>query len=130
MLLFRQARSLSRCPDTGKSVGLDIGLKSFNVDTDGNSVENPRFAEKSAVKALRKLARPEKGSNNRLKIKDRIETIHAKVNHQRDNFLHKLSRLYVSYHDNIGVEDIDVTGLNEKGHNRGILQRFPNAINI
>jgi putative transposase len=74
-------------PDTGKSVGLDIGLMSFDVDTDGNSIENPRFAEKSAVKALRKLARLEKWSNNRLTIKDRIEKIYAKANHQRDNFL-------------------------------------------
>jgi putative transposase len=45
-------------------------------------------------------------------------------------FLHKLSRLYVSYYDNICVEYIDVKGLKEKGHNRGVLQRFSNAINI
>lgn len=108
-------------PETGRSVGLDVGLKSFVVDCDGNSVENPKYAEKSAkklVKAQRRLASAEKGSNNRKDIKEQIEKIHAKVNHQRDDFLHKLSRFYVNNYDNICVEDLDVKGLKEKGHNK------------
>ena len=116
--------------ETGKSIGLDVGLKSFVVDTDGNSVENPGFAEKSAdklAKAQRKLARAEKGSNNRLKIKDRIEKIHARVNHQRDDFLHKLSRLYVNNYDSICIEDLDVKGLKEKGHNKGMHRNIHDA---
>jgi len=117
-------------PENGKSIGLDVGLKSFVVDTDGNSVENPRFAEKSAdklAKAQRRLARAESGSNNRQKIKEQIEKIHAKVNHQRDNFLHKLSRLYVNNYDNICVEDLDVKGLKEKGHNKGMHRSIHDA---
>ena len=117
-------------PETGKSIGLDVGLKSFVVDTDGNSVENPRFAEKSAdklAKAQRKLSRAEKGSNNRLKIKERIEKIHARVNHQRDDLLHKLSRLYVNNYDNICVEDLEVKGLKEKGHNKGMHRNIHDA---
>ncbi len=108
-------------PETGKSVGLDVGLMSFVVDSEGNSVENPKYAEKSAnklAKAQRRLARAEKGSNNRKKIKEQIEKIHVKVNHQRDDFLHKLSRSYVNNYDNICVEDLDVKSLIEKGHNK------------
>ncbi len=54
-------------PQTCNAVGLDVGLKSFVVDSDGNSVENPRFAEKAVVKIKniqRRLSRAEKGSNN------------------------------------------------------------------
>jgi putative transposase len=108
-------------PETGKSVGLDVGLISFVMDSDGNSIENPKYAEKAAKKlalAQRKLARTEKGSNNRKKIKEQIEMIHVKVNHQRDDFLHKLSRSYVDNYDNICVEDLDVKSLKEKGHNK------------
>ncbi len=108
-------------PETGKSVGLDVGLMSFVVDSDSNSVENPKYADKSAnklAKAQRRLTRAEKGSNNRKKIKEQIEKIHAKVNHQRDDFLHKLSRSYVNNYDNICVEDLDVKNLKEKGHSR------------
>jgi len=117
-------------PETGKSIGLDIGLKSFVVDTEGNSIKNPRFAEKSAdklAKAQRKLARAEKGSNNRQTIKEQIETIHAKVNHQRDDFLHKLSRLYVNDYDNICIEDLDVKRLKEKGHRKGMHRSIHDA---
>ena len=37
-------------PQTGNAVGPDVGLRSFVVGSDGNSVENPKFAEKAAVK--------------------------------------------------------------------------------
>ncbi len=106
--------------ETGKSVGLDVGLMSFVVDSDGNAVENPQYAEKEALKLARyqrKLARCEKGSNNWKEIKGQIGYIHARVDHQRDDFLHKLSRSYVNNYDNICVEDLDVKGLKEKGHN-------------
>ena len=37
-------------PQTVNVAGPDVGLKFFVVDSDENSVENPRFAEKSAIK--------------------------------------------------------------------------------
>jgi putative transposase len=117
-------------PETGKSIGLDVGLKSFVVDTDSNSVENPRFAEKAAdklAKAQKRLARAERGSNNRQKIKEGIEKIHIRVNHQRDDFLHKLSRSYVNNYDNICIEDLDVKGLKEKGHSKGMHRNIHDA---
>jgi putative transposase len=108
-------------PETGRSVGLDVGLKSFVVDTDGNSVENPRFAEKAAAKVKsiqRRLSRAEIGSNNRRKLRDKLDKVHERINNQRSDFLHKLSRSYVNSYDNICVEDLDVKGLKEKGHNK------------
>lgn len=108
-------------PETGKSVGLDVGLMSFVMDSDGNSIENPQYAEKSAKKLAkyqRRLARCEKGSNNRKEIKAKVSKTHKKTNNQRDDFLHKLSRSYVNNYDNICVEDLDVKGLKEKGHNK------------
>ncbi len=113
-------------PETGRSVGLDVGLKSFVVETNGNSVDNPRFAEKAAdklAKVQKRLARAERGSNNHQKIKERIE----KITHQRDDFLHKLSRFYVNNYDNICVEDLDVKGLKEKGHSKGMHRNIHDA---
>jgi putative transposase len=48
--VIQAEQEMEPLPQTGNVVGLDIGLKSFIVDSDGNSVENPRFAEKAAVK--------------------------------------------------------------------------------
>ena len=117
-------------PGTGKSVGIDVGLKAFAVDSDGNSIENPRYAEKSAkrlAKFQRRLAKCKKGSNNRKEIKAKISKIHKRINNQRDDFLHKLSRLYVNNYDNICIEDLDVKGLKEKGHNTGMHRSIHDA---
>jgi putative transposase len=117
-------------PETEEAIGLDVGLTSLVVDSEGNEIENPRFAEQSADKLARlqrKLARSEKGSNNRRAIKDKVATLHNRINHQRDDFLHKLSRMYVNNFDIICVEDLDVKGLKEKGRNTGMHRSIHDA---
>jgi putative transposase len=117
-------------PETGGSIGLDVGLKSFVVDTDGNSIENPKFAEKAATKVKniqRGLSKAEIGSNNRRKLKDKLDKAHARINNQRNDFLHKLSRSYVNNYDIICVEDLDVKGLKEKGQNKDMHRNIHDA---
>jgi putative transposase len=117
-------------PETEEAIGLDVGLTSFVVDSEGNDIENPRWAEQSAekmAKLQRKLARTEKGSNNRNTIQDKIAKLHKRINCQRDDFLHKLSRMYVNSFDIICVEDLDVKGLKEKGQNNGMHRSIHDA---
>jgi putative transposase len=117
-------------PETEEAIGLDVGLTSFVVDSEGNDIENPRFGEQSndkLAKLQRKLARAKKGSNNRRAIKDMVAKLHKRINCQRDDFLHKLSRMYVNNFDIICVEDLDVKGLKEKGHNNGMHRSIHDA---
>jgi putative transposase len=117
-------------PETQEAIGLDVGLISFVVDSEGNNIENPRCVEQSAdklAKLQRKLARAEKGSNNRRAIKDKVAKLHKRISCQRDDFLHKLSRMYVNNFDIICVEDLDVKGLKEKGHNNGMHRSIHDA---
>jgi putative transposase len=117
-------------PETEKAIGLDVGLTSFVVDSEGNDIENPRCAEQSAdklKKLQRKLARAVKGSNNYNAIKDKLAKVHKRINCKRDDFLHKLSRMYVNSVDIICVEDLDVKGLKEKGHNNGLHRSIHDA---
>jgi putative transposase len=110
--------------------GWIVGLKSFVVDRDGNSAENPRFAEKAAIKVKsiqRRLSRAENGSNNRQKLKDKLDKVHERVNNQRADFLHKLSRMYVNEYDIICVEDLDVKGLKEDGNSKGTHRNIHDA---
>ena len=115
-----QAELDPKIPDPNvKLVGIDVGLEAFAVDTDCNSVENPRFAEKSSDKlktTQRKLSRSQKGSNRRNKIRDRLDKIHERISNQRSDFLNKLSRIYVNRYDIICIEDLDIKGLKEKGN--------------
>ncbi len=117
-------------PETEEAIGLDVGLTSFVVDSEGNDIENPRCAEQSAdklAKLQRKLARAVRGSNNYNAIKDKIAKVHKRIKCKRDDFLHKLSRMYVNSVDIICVEDLDVKGLKEKGHNNGMHRSIHDA---
>ena len=128
--LIQAEQEPKRLSETGNAVGLDVGLTSFVVDSDGNSVENPRFQEKAATKVKniqRKLPRAQKGSNNRRKLVDKLEKAHERINNQRADFLHKLSRMYVNRYDIICAEDLDVMGLKEKGNNKGIHRNIHDA---
>lgn len=67
-------------PNNGGSIGIDVGIKDFYSDSDGNIVSNPRYLEKSMrklVREQRKLSRKQKGSNNRSKqrIKSSLWTL-------------------------------------------------------
>jgi len=77
-----------------KQIGIDVGIKSFLVDSDGNKINNPKFLEKSEkklMKAQKELSKKKIGSNNRRKQRLVLAKIHAKITDQRKNFLHQLS---------------------------------------
>jgi IS605 OrfB family transposase len=62
-----------------------------------------------------------------LKLKDRLNKVHVKINNQRADFLHKLSRMYVNEYDIICVGDLDVKGLKEKGSSKGTHRNIHDA---
>jgi len=43
-------QELQPLPERGEAIGLDVGLTSFVVDSEGNEIENPRCAEQSSDK--------------------------------------------------------------------------------
>lgn len=97
-----------------RAVGLDVGLNHFYTDSDGQTVENPRFLRKSekALKRLqRQVSRKKKGSNNRRKAINRLGRKHLKVQRQRKDFASKLARCVVSSNDVVVFEDLRVRNL-------------------
>ena len=107
----------------GRSVGIDVGLNAFAIDSDGAAIENPRFFERSRAK-IKKLqqsvARKRRGSKNWEKAKKKLEKAYAHITNQRNDFLHKLSRRYVDSYAVICVEDLDIKYLKENGKSRGL----------
>jgi len=101
-------------PRTGREVGIDVGIKYLLTDSDGNQIENPKFYEKTLrrIKGLHKnLSRKQKGSNNWKKAKIKLAKAYEKLNNQRRDFLHKLSRYYVNNYDFIAVEDLNIMNM-------------------
>ncbi len=77
-------------------VGLDMGIKSFLTDSDGRQIENPKFYKRTLERIRieqRKRSRTKKGSKNRAKQIVRLAKLYQKLTNQRDDFLHKLSKL-------------------------------------
>ena len=112
--VFQVENSIKHLPQTGKAVGLDMGVKHFLSDSDGRQIENPKFYESSLErlrKAHRVLSRKMEGSKNRAKAKVRLAKAYERVVNQRNDYLNKLSRFYVNNYDVIAVEDLNVTGM-------------------
>lgn len=98
------------------AIGIDLGIKSFIVDSNGKPYENPKYFKKLEDRLAieqRKLSHMQKGSNNRNKQRIKVAKIHERINKQRDDFLHKLSTQII--HDNqvIAIETLDVKNMEQ-----------------
>ena len=101
-------------PNAGGMVGIDVGIKDFYSDSNGNTVSNPKYMEKSQRKLIReqrRLSRKQKGSNNRNRQRIRVARVHEKITNQRNDFLQKQSTMLVSENQTICIEDLNVKGM-------------------
>ena len=99
---------------SSSTLGLDLGLKSFYTDSEGNESPNPRFyrkAEKSLKKLQRRVSRKVKGSNNRKKAIVKLSRKHLKVSRQRKDHAIKLARCVVASNDVVAFEDLKVRNM-------------------
>lgn len=106
-------------PDT--TIGIDTGLKTFAVCSNGKEFYAPHFQckQKRKLKLLgRRLSRKQKGSRAFNITKQKIARVHSKIAHQRMDYLHKIT--YRLTHENqvntICVEDLNVKGMVRNKH--------------
>jgi putative transposase len=102
-----------------RAVGIDVGLKSFAVLSDGTEIANPRFLGQALVKlkrAQRRLRRKTKRSNNWKKQMAKVVKLHIKVKNCRKDFAHKVSTTIVKNHDVVAVEDLNIKGMVKNRH--------------
>lgn len=81
-------------PKTEKIIGIDLGIKHFLINSDGNKISSPKYLiklEKRLIREQRKLSRKQIGSSNYKKQALKVAKIHEKIRNQREDFLHKLS---------------------------------------
>jgi putative transposase len=99
-------------PEAGRSVGIDLGVTSFAVTSDGERIANPRHLERRArnlARYQRRLARCQRGSANRAKAKAKVARAHRKVRNARADFLHRTTTRLVRGNDLIAIEDLNVS---------------------
>ena len=96
-------------PKTGATVGLDMGIKSFAITSDGVEYPNHKYlvqSEKKLAKLQRSLSRKTKGSNRWNKARIKVARAHEHVANQRHDTTQKLSTQIIRENDVICIEDL------------------------
>ena len=133
----------SELAKTKKSVGIDLGLKSFVTDSNGVTAETVRAYrdhEAKLAKEQHKLSRmfesnvdhrvydakgnvkqivykrPLSECRNYQKQRIKVAKIHQKIANIRKDMLHKLSKAYVFENDVICLENLYVVGMKKNRH--------------
>ncbi len=96
---------------TPKMVGLDLGLKSMVITSDGHTHGNPKFAardEKKLAQAQRRHAKKKKGSQNRAKARLKVARLHKKIADRRRDYQQKLSTRIIRENQVVCLESLQV----------------------
>ena len=104
---------------SGIAIGLDVGLSDFYTDSNGKTVDNPRFlrkGEQRLKKAQRLVSKRVKKSSNRRKARLILGKRHLKISRQRKDHAVKLARCVITSNDVVAYEDLRIKNM-VKNHN-------------
>ena len=109
-----------------RKVGIDMGIKSALILSDGIAIENPKPLKKN-LRKIKRLSRqlskrfhPKtkeerlKGvrkSNNYMKLSARLANEQGRVANIRRDFLHKVTTILTTHYGEIAIEDLNVKGM-------------------
>ncbi|GAX35017.1 IS200/IS605 family element RNA-guided endonuclease TnpB [Nodularia sp. NIES-3585] len=105
---------IEKYPQVAQNIGLDLGIKSYLVASNGEVVDNPKYyrtQKRKLRKAHKKLSRTVKGSSNRVKAKIKLALTYERITNLRDDFLHKLSTRLIRENSIICLEDLRVANM-------------------
>lgn len=105
---------IEKMPQLETKVGVDVGIKTFAVMSNGKEIANPkhlRKSEKRLAKLQKDLSRKVKGSKNRTKARLKVAKLHEKISNQRLDFLHKKSFEIIRDNQVIVLEDLKVKNM-------------------
>jgi len=116
MLVREEIKAL---PVSPKMVGLDLGLTSFVVTSDGEDIPNPKYYRRSEQKLAtlqRRHARKQKGSKNREKARKKVARQHARIADQRRDYQQQQSHRITFENQVICVESLAVKHMVKNPH--------------
>lgn len=100
--------------NAGGMVGIDVGLKEFYTDSNGDTVDNPRVLRhlsRKLAREQRRLARKMPKSANRAKARIRVARVHERIANIRRDFLHKTSTALVRENQTIAIEHLNIKNM-------------------
>lgn len=101
-------------PTTGKTVGVDLGIKTFVVTSNNQQFESPKFFRKNQAKLAKAqlwFSKKQKSSKRRQLQKLKVAKVHLKTTNQRKHFIHQVTNNLVKNYQRIVIEDLNVKGM-------------------
>ena len=115
------------CSDkANRKAGIDLGIKSALILSDGVAVENPKPLKKN-LRKIKKISRQldkrthartkqerlegKKKSNNYRKLSVRLSNAQRKVSNIRRDFILKVTTMLTTHYSHIALEDLNVKGM-------------------
>lgn len=101
-------------PKTNKAIGIDLGLKTLVVSSNGKKFQTKKYYRKSQnrIKKLSKnLSRKTKGSNRYNKNRIKLAKTHEKIANQRKHNNHLISHELTRDFDFISLENLNIEGM-------------------
>lgn len=91
------------------TVGIDLGIKTFIVASNGKEYDNPKFLlnAQCKLKYIQRKYSKHKGK----RTKQKLALLHEKVANQRKDFLHKVSTELIKSHDSLAIEILQVSNM-------------------
>ena len=94
--------------------GIDVGILRLATLSDGSDFANERPLKQHLARLAKLqvvLARKEKGSRNRERIKLKIRQLHKRIRNIRNDILHKMTTTIARQYDFVAMEDLNVKGM-------------------
>lgn len=98
-------------------VGIDVGLTSLAVLSNGEIIKNPRYfkaEEKRLARRQQHVSRCKMGSKRRAKAKNLIGKSYGRLKDLRENNSRQIAQNLYKKWDAIALEDLDLNNLNQK----------------
>jgi putative transposase len=99
-----------------KVTGIDLGLTTFAMHSNGETIENPRFFKTDEIalaKAQRRMSKEAKGTPERRTRRRVVSRIYERIANRRKNFVHLESRKLVERYKLIAFEDLKIKNMQQ-----------------
>ncbi|MCD7735693.1 MAG: IS200/IS605 family element RNA-guided endonuclease TnpB [Lachnospiraceae bacterium] len=105
---------INHFPKSDSAIGIDMGIRSFAVMSDGKVCPNNKYeaqSRKKLARLQRQLSRKTKGSKRREKARVRVARLHEHVSAQRMDTMQKLSTELVRKYGTICIENLAIKNM-------------------
>lgn len=120
-ILFEREQNIEQSIKLSNSIGLDFSPSSLYIDSNNNPAPNykpyKQLNKKKLTKLQRRLARKQKGSNNREKARVKLARFEKHISDSRRDYIEKETLRLVRTYDVIGIENLNLQGMMKFSHN-------------